>query len=181
MGASTNIHSIPNFVVLIDPATLSLPDEFLAQFGFQNSHLIRGRKNAFLDSGSLGTAVWRRLEADLGRVGVSLAPGECACHVLLRDAPPTPVQLGKVEPAARKLFPLDKRVEDQPWLGRRPCLPDMLPAIGPIPGIRGLWANFGHHHLGFTLGPVTGRLVAEMMTGATPFTDATPYRPDRFA
>jgi D-amino-acid dehydrogenase len=43
-----------------------------------------------------------------------------------------------------------------------------------------LWFNFGHHHLGFTLGPVTGRLLAEMMTGETPFTDTSPYGPERF-
>ncbi|MBU2532957.1 MAG: FAD-binding oxidoreductase, partial [Alphaproteobacteria bacterium] len=96
------------------------------------------------------------------------------------DALPTPVQLAKVEPLARELFPIDQRVEDQPWLGRRPCLPDMLPVIGAVPGRRGLWANFGHHHLGFTLGPITARLLAEMMTGAPTYTDPAPYRIDRF-
>ena len=44
----------------------------------------------------------------------------------------------------------------------------------------GLWLNFGHHHLGFTMGPVTGRLLAEMLTGEAPFTDPEPYRADRF-
>ena len=57
----------------------------------------------------------------------------------------------------------------------------MLPALGPVPGQKGLWADFGHHHLGFTLGPVCGRLIAEMITGETPFTDPAPYRPERFA
>ena len=37
-------------------------------------------------------------------------------------------------------------------------------------GKKGLWMNFGHHHLGFTLGPVTARLLAEVMTGEAPFT-----------
>ncbi len=99
----------------------------------------------------------------------------------LRDAPRTPVQLEKVEPIARALFPLGERVENKPWLGARPCMPDMLPMVGPVPGQRGLWADFGHHHLGFTLGPVTGRLVAEMMTGEPTFTDPWPYRVDRFS
>lgn len=98
-----------------------------------------------------------------------------------RDAPPTPVQLDQLEPIARQFFPLADRVESKPWLGARPCLPDMLPAIGPVPGKRGLWADFGHHHLGFTLGPVSGRLLAEMLTGETPFTDPWPYRIERFA
>ncbi len=98
----------------------------------------------------------------------------------LRDAPPTPVQLDRVEPLAREIFPLGERVEAEPWLGRRPCLPDMLPMIGRAPKHEGLWLNFGHHHLGFTMGPVTGRLLAEMLTGEAPFTDPEPYRADRF-
>lgn len=98
----------------------------------------------------------------------------------LRDAPPTPVQLDRVEPLAREIFPLGERVDAQPWLGRRPCLPDMLPMIGRAPRHEGLWLNFGHHHLGFTMGPVTGRLLAEMVTGEAPFTDPAPYRADRF-
>jgi D-amino-acid dehydrogenase len=98
-----------------------------------------------------------------------------------RGAPPTPVQLTKVEPFARDLFPLADRVDPKPWLGARPCLPDMVPMLGPIPGRKGLWADFGHHHLGFTLGPVSGRLLAEMITGETPHTDPWPYRADRFA
>jgi len=98
-----------------------------------------------------------------------------------RGAAPTPVQLTKVEPVARDLFPLADRVDPKPWLGARPCLPDMVPMLGPIPGRKGLWADFGHHHLGFTLGPVSGRLLAEMITGETPHTDPWPYRADRFA
>ena len=78
------------------------------------------------------------------------------------------------------MVPLGKRVDAQPWLGRRPCLPDLLPVISPAPGHAGLWFDFGHQHHGFTLGPATGRLVAEMMTGETPFTDPAPYRANRF-
>ena len=44
----------------------------------------------------------------------------------------------------------------------------------------GLWFAFGHAHHGLTLGPVSGRLLAEMMTGETPFTDPAPYRAERF-
>ncbi|MCF3936763.1 FAD-binding oxidoreductase [Acuticoccus sp. M5D2P5] len=96
-----------------------------------------------------------------------------------RDAPPSPVQLDHAEPKARALFPLGKRLQDKPWLGSRPSLPDLLPMIGPVPGVPGMWANFGHHHLGFTLGPATGRLLAEMITGEAPFTDPAPYAVDR--
>jgi D-amino-acid dehydrogenase len=98
----------------------------------------------------------------------------------MRDAPASPIQLGRAEAAAREIFPLGDAIDPEPWLGRRPCLPDMVPVIGPTPGKPGLWLAFGHHHLGFTLGPATGRLLAEMMTGETPYTDPRPYRVDRF-
>jgi len=52
--------------------------------------------------------------------------------------------------------------------------------LGPAPRHRGLWMHFGHGHQGFTLGPATGRLLAEMMNGETPSIDPTPYRPERF-
>ena len=97
-----------------------------------------------------------------------------------RDAPPNYAQLERVEPLARAAFPLAERLEAEPWLGRRPTMPDMLPVIGQAASKKGLWMNFGHHHLGFTLGPVTGRLLAEMMTGEKPFTDPHPYRAERF-
>jgi D-amino-acid dehydrogenase len=97
-----------------------------------------------------------------------------------RDAPATPVQLERTEAAARRLFPLDSGIEAVPWMGGRPCLPDMLPVIGAAGRHRGLWLDFGHQHLGFTLGPVSGRLLAEMMTGETPFTDPAPYAAARF-
>ncbi|MEQ1615878.1 MAG: FAD-dependent oxidoreductase, partial [Hyphomicrobiaceae bacterium] len=98
-----------------------------------------------------------------------------------RDADPTPVQLKKVEPMAREMFPLTEKVDPEPWLGRRPCLPDMVPMIGPVVGKKGLWADFAHQHWGFTMGPVSGRLLAEMLTGEATFTDPFPYRTDRFS
>jgi D-amino-acid dehydrogenase len=97
-----------------------------------------------------------------------------------RDAPPNPIQLARDEPLARELFPLGERLEPSPWLGRRPCLPDMVPVIGQGARHHGLWFAFGHAHHGFTLGPVTGRLLAEMMTGETPFTDPSHYSASRF-
>lgn len=97
-----------------------------------------------------------------------------------RDAAATPTQLRRVVPAARELFPLDKPLEDTPWLGARPCFPDSRPVIGRAPGQTGLWLAYGHAHWGLTLGPVTGRLVAEMITGATPFCDPGPYAAERF-
>jgi len=98
-----------------------------------------------------------------------------------RDAPPTPVQFDLVLPAARELFALGEPIEPQPWLGARPCFADSRPVIGRAPEHRGLWLAYGHGHWGLTLGPATGRLIAEMMTGATPFCDPAPYGAERFA
>ncbi|WP_296256176.1 MULTISPECIES: NAD(P)/FAD-dependent oxidoreductase [unclassified Pseudomonas] len=96
------------------------------------------------------------------------------------DAPPNDIQLRRCEAIARQLYPLGERLDAESWLGRRPCLPDMRPVIGPAGSHKGLWFNFGHAHHGLTLGPVAGRLLAQMMTGAPTFTDPAPYRPARF-
>jgi D-amino-acid dehydrogenase len=97
-----------------------------------------------------------------------------------RDAPPTPVQFDRVLPKARELFALGDAVEPKPWMGSRPCFADSRPVISRAPGQRGLWLAYGHGHWGLSLGPATGRLIAEMMTGATPFCDPAPYAADRF-
>jgi D-lysine oxidase len=97
-----------------------------------------------------------------------------------RDAPPTPIQLERALPRAHALFPLGEAIDAKPWMGARPCLPDMIPVIGKAPRHAGLWFDFGHQHHGLTLGPATGRLLAEMMTGETPFADPSPYAVERF-
>ena len=97
-----------------------------------------------------------------------------------RDDPPSARHLDRLEPLAREFFPLAERRDAKPWLGRRPCLPDMLPIIGPAPRHAGLWFDFGHQHLGLTLGPISGRLLAEMMTDEPPCVDPAPYRAARF-
>jgi D-amino-acid dehydrogenase len=97
-----------------------------------------------------------------------------------RDAPPTPVQFERLLPQARALLPLGQPVDDKTWLGARPSFPDSRPVIGPAPGQPGLWLAIGHAHWGLTLGPVTGRLLADLITGAAPFCDPAPYRAERF-
>jgi D-amino-acid dehydrogenase len=96
------------------------------------------------------------------------------------DAKPTPVQLMRAEAAARELIDLGKPVEVEPWLGTRPCMPDMLPLLGRAARHDGLWLHFGHGHQGFTLGPTTGRMLAELMSGEQPIVEASAFRPDRF-
>ena len=65
-------------------------------------------------------------------------------------------------------------------MGSRPIFPDSRPVIGKAPRHTGLWLAFGHQHIGFTLGPPTGRLLAEMMTGEVPFVDPRAFSPARF-
>ena len=60
------------------------------------------------------------------RTGIRLTTG---VEFAERDAPPNPIQLARDEPFARELFPLEERREPAPWLGSRPCLPDMVPVI----------------------------------------------------
>jgi D-amino-acid dehydrogenase len=123
------------------------------------------------------------LDSDLGYLlapmnrGIRLTTG---VEFARRDAPPTPIQLERSLPLAHALFPLGEAIDAKPWMGARPCLPDMLPVIGKAPRHAGLWFDFGHQHHGLTLGPVTGRLLAEMMTGETPFTDPSSYAVERF-
>ncbi len=98
----------------------------------------------------------------------------------LRDAPPSPVQLPLAEAAARELFPLGEPLDPSPWMGSRPTTPDMMPIIGLAPRHAGLWFAFGHAHHGLTLGPATGRLIAEMIAGQPTFIDPTAFSPHRF-
>jgi len=90
------------------------------------------------------------------------------------------VQLREVERRARALYELGEPVEAEAWLGARPCSADMLPVIGAAPRHERLWFNFGHAHQGFTLGPVSGRLLAELIDGQPTVVDASPYAPARF-
>jgi D-amino-acid dehydrogenase len=123
------------------------------------------------------------LDSDLGYLlapmnrGIRLTTG---VEFARRDAPPTPVQVERALPRARALFPLGEPIDAKPWKGARPCLPDMLPVVGRAPRHTGLWFDFGHQHHGLTLGPATGRLLAELMTGETPFADPAPFRVERF-
>jgi D-amino-acid dehydrogenase len=110
--------------------------------------------------------------------GIRLTTG---AEFAARTAAPTPVQFDRLLPDARALFPLAEPVETTPWMGSRPCFADSRPVIGRAPKHAGLWLAYGHSHWGLTLGPVTGRLVADMITGATPFCDPAPYGAERFA
>jgi D-amino-acid dehydrogenase len=145
-------------------------------FGKRGYHMhYRLRGNAVLNHPILDTESGFLLAPM--RAGIRLTTG---AEFARTDAAPTPVQLERAEPVARGLLPLADRVDAEPWMGVRPCTPDMLPIIGRLPGQQGAWCAFGHAHQGLTLGPTTGRLLAEMMSGTTPCISPEPYRPERF-
>jgi D-lysine oxidase len=169
----------PEVVVALGPWA----DELLKPLGVKLPLMVkRGYHRHFQVKGNAGLSR-PVLDAGVGYVitpmeqGVRLTTG---VEFATRDASPTPVQFERLMPKARELFPLGEEVEEKTWLGARPCLPDSRPVIGRAPGIGGLWLAVGHAHWGLTLGPATGRLIAEMMTGATPFCDPAPYRAERF-
>jgi D-hydroxyproline dehydrogenase subunit beta len=88
---------------------------------------------------------------------------------------------GQLRARAARLVPgvADLEPEDA-WVGFRPWLPDHLPAIGPSEAIQGLWVGTGHEGAGVALGPITGRVLAQGITGEAPPMDLTPFRPERF-
>ena len=65
--------------------------------------------------------------------------------------------------------------------GLRPCSPDGLPYIGRASGFENLTVAAGHAMIGVSLGPITGKLVAQIIAGQTPLIDMEPLRPDRFS
>jgi glycine/D-amino acid oxidase-like deaminating enzyme len=85
-----------------------------------------------------------------------------------------------IERAARLAPAITAFPRDDTWVGFRPWLPDHLPAIGPVAAVPGLWLATGHEGAGVVLGPNTGRLVADALTGAQPALDLAPFSPDRF-
>ena len=86
-----------------------------------------------------------------------------------------------VQARAAKLVPaLADLPRDSTWVGFRPWLPDGRPAIGPSRTRPGLWIGTGHEGAGIQLGPITGRLLAQVITGETPELDLSPFDPERF-
>jgi len=67
----------------------------------------------------------------------------------------------------------------QPWFGLRPCSPDGLPYLGRLPNLQNLVIATGHAMMGLSLGPVTGKLVADLLSSRKPQIEIGLLRPDR--
>ena len=70
--------------------------------------------------------------------------------------------------------------EDE-WLGFRPSLPDFLPVIGPSKNYKNVFYSFGHHHLGWTLGAISGKIISNMIANENTNIDLKPYSSLRFS
>lgn len=111
------------------------------------------------------------------KLGIRLTTG---AEFTFTDAPIAHGQLIADDKIARSLLPLQEVVEETPWFGHRPCLPDMKPIIGEAYKHDHLWLAFGHAHQGFTLGPATGRLLSELISDEIPYINPIPFKSDRF-
>jgi D-amino-acid dehydrogenase len=92
-----------------------------------------------------------------------------------------PIRLEALGRAARRTLALRPDAQTvQVWRGLRPCAPDGLPIIGPADGIANLFLATAHAMLGITLAPVTGEIVANLISGERSRYDIAPFEPSRF-
>ena len=94
--------------------------------------------------------------------------------------PPSKKRIQNLVNSAKYLFPELGKHEDE-WLGFRPSLPDFLPVIGPSKNHKNLFYSFGHHHLGWTLGAISGKIISGMVAGDNTHLDLKPYSSLRFS
>ena len=91
------------------------------------------------------------------------------------DSPPDERPIRALLPELRRLLPTAATEVASSWMGRRPSTPDSLPVIAEAPRAPRVVLAYGHGHLGLTLGPVTGRLVADHLTGRPESADLGPF------
>ena len=93
--------------------------------------------------------------------------------------PPNKKRLAMIERQSRKVLPQLREVKST-WMGRRPTLPDSLPVIGKSQNNNNVIYAFGHQHVGWTLGAVTGKIIDSLSKDQVPNIDISAYAPDRF-
>tara|TARA_B100000029_G_C17369447_1_gene885570 strand:- start:78 stop:989 length:912 start_codon:yes stop_codon:yes gene_type:complete len=94
--------------------------------------------------------------------------------------PPSKKRILNLINNAKYLFPDLKEHHDE-WLGFRPSLPDFLPVIGASKNHKNLFYSFGHHHLGWTLGAISGKLISQMISNEKTNLNLEPYSSLRFS
>lgn len=182
-------HWTPNVVLAMGPWSESLlkasqlPSGFKAHMAFE-----RGYHRHFKPA--TGVSLQRPVYDTAGAYVLSPMVNEAGEPVLRmttgvelagRDAAPNLQQLEAAENAVRRAMPLKEAVAGSDWLGARPTTPDSRPVIGEMPQCPGLWLAFGHQHIGFSTGPGTGVLLAELMAGESTSINPAPFSPERFS
>jgi len=170
--------TVPRLVVCMGAWT----PEIIGQLGYPNPLAIeRGYHTIFAPAaaGSLSRPIF---DVDAGYV---MSPMEMGLRVttgsnLTRgETEPTPRQVAAVTPRVREAFPVGELLLQNPWMGRRPTVPDTLPIIGPAPHHANLWLAFAHSHMGLTMGPISGQLIANFVSGDEQPFAVSPYTPSR--
>ena len=95
------------------------------------------------------------------------------------DKPENKKRIKMIESQARRLLPQLNEVKST-WLGFRPTLPDSLPVIGPSKKNKNIIYAFGHQHIGWTLGAVTGKIINSICNDRVPNINIEPFSPSRF-
>lgn len=131
--------------------------------GISLDHSIIWPARAFMVTPTAGGI---RVGGTVEMAGLDAAPDYRRAKVLVRRA--------------LEALPALKVEQTSEWMGHRPALPDTVPVIGPSAKRKNVFYATGHGHLGLTYAATTGRLIADLMTGATPPIDLKPYRVDRF-
>ncbi len=93
--------------------------------------------------------------------------------------PPSKKRIDYLIRCAKELLPQLKKHDDE-WLGFRPTLPDFLPILGPSLKNKNIIYAFGHHHLGWTLGAITGKIISKIVAEEKTNLDLSPYSSKRF-
>ncbi|HUL52635.1 MAG TPA: FAD-binding oxidoreductase, partial [Opitutaceae bacterium] len=96
------------------------------------------------------------------------------------DAPPNYARAEVLMKHGRRMFGDLDETGRSDWMGFRPSMPDSLPVIGRGRRHANTWFAYGHGHLGLTLGPITGKTIADLVAGRNPGFDLSPFRIDRF-
>ena len=96
------------------------------------------------------------------------------------DAPASPAPVALLRKRILQVYPDLSWEREETWLGHRPTLPDSLPMLGPAPGAPKVIFAFGAQHVGLTVGPRLGRMVADMVAGRQTNIALAPYAPGRF-
>lgn len=95
-------------------------------------------------------------------------------------APPSEAPFRLLLKRIKEAMPTLWWTREERWMGHRPAPTDSIPVIGEMPGAKAVFTGFGHHHVGLTGGPRTGRLLADLISGRRLNVDLANYSPLRF-